>query len=59
MEFTLDEADSRTEKEVEHRLQEALARLREEHECQSRTYREDLEAIYESKVSKGLLVVYG
>lgn len=50
MEFTMDEVDSRTQKEVEHRLQEALADLRRQHEQQTQIYREEMESLYESKV---------
>ena len=53
LEFTMDEVDSKTQKEVESRLKEALAELRAQHEQQTQIYREELETMYESKV-KGM-----
>lgn len=50
MEYTLDEVDSRTQKEAEHRLQEALADLRRQQEAQTQVYKVSMESMYESKV---------
>lgn len=50
LEITLDEVDSRAEKEVENKLQSVLSDLRKQQEEQTQSYREDLENIYESKV---------
>ncbi|XP_067940631.1 prelamin-A/C-like [Watersipora subatra] len=51
LEFTLDESDVRAKEDAENRLQEALTDLRREHELQSQIHREELEALYESKVA--------
>ncbi|KAF6040300.1 Lam [Bugula neritina] len=50
LEITLDEVDSRAEKEVENKLQSVLSDLRKQQEEQTQSYREDLENIYESKI---------
>lgn len=54
----MDEVDSKTQKEVESRLQEALAEFRAQHELQTQIYREELETLYESKVSSNS-TIYG
>lgn len=46
----MDEVDTKAQREVESRLGEALIELRAQHELQTQIYREELEAIYESKV---------
>lgn len=51
MEYTMEEVDSRTQKELESRLRDALADLRKQHEAQTQIHREELEMLYESKVS--------
>ena len=48
--YTLDETDSQTQQEVEHRLKEALADLRRQHELQTQVYKEEMASMYESKV---------
>lgn len=46
----MEEVDSKAQREYEHKLQEALADFRQQHEGEMRRYREELEIIYESKV---------
>ena len=50
MEYTMEEVDTRTQKEMETRLQEALADFRRQHEIQTQIHREELETLYEAKV---------
>ena len=46
----MDEIDSKAQREYEHKLEEALADFRLQHESEMRRYREELEIMYESKV---------
>ena len=50
MELSVDEIDSKAQREYEHKLEEALADFRLQHESEMRRYREELEIMYESKV---------
>jgi len=50
MEYSMEEVDSRAQREVESRLQDALQEMRQQHEAQTQIYREELESMYESKV---------
>jgi cellobiose-specific phosphotransferase system component IIA len=50
MEYTMEEVDVKKQKEMENRLQEALAEFREQHEIQTQIHREELESLYETKV---------
>lgn len=50
MEISMEEVDSKVQREYEHKLQEALADFRHQHETEMRHYRDDLEVMYEGKV---------
>jgi len=44
------QVDSHKEKDYEHRLAEALADFRQQHEEEMAVYREEVETLYEAKV---------
>lgn len=50
MEYTMEEVDSKTQREMESKLQEALADFRKHHELQTQIHRDELESMYEAKV---------
>lgn len=51
MEVSMEEVDTRAQREYEHKLEEALADFREQHDDEMRRYRQEMEYMYEAKVS--------
>lgn len=46
----MEEVDTKTQREMESRLQEALADFRRQNEVQTQIHREEMESLYEAKV---------